>query len=121
MKIEEEIDQGSIIALSPKCYSIRGISFEVSDHGTLNEVTKKKRGMKGIHQDTCISHESFLKCLYHDKPVLRDQFAFRIKANSKEIDLIRNEKIALNSIYYKSFVERDLVTCTPLKLNDKFV
>lgn len=89
--------------------------------GTSEEVFKKKRALKGIHRDSSLDEQDFLECLYENKEVLREQFAFRIRNDSKNIDLIKNNKCALNSAYYKMFVHEDGVTCTPLKKLNKFV
>ena len=110
LKIEEEIDQGSFVGLSPKCYSLVGSTFENG-----NEKMKNKKAHKGIHRETLLDHEDFLNCLYQDKSISKDQFSFRIQNKSKQIDLIKSHKIALNSTYCKFFVENDKVTCTPLK------
>lgn len=111
LKIEEEVDEGSFIGLSPKCYSLVGQSFDEAG----NEEQKNKKAHKGIHCDTLLEHESYLDCLYKDQSITRDQFSFRIQSRTKQIDLIKSHKIALNSSYYKLFVENDKVTCTPLR------
>ena len=98
------------MGLSPKCYSLVGSSFE---NGI--EKMKNKKAHKGIHRQTVLDHEDFLKCLYEDKSISKDQFSFRIQNKTKQIDLIRSHKVALNSTYCKLFVEKDKVTCTPLK------
>ena len=110
LKIEEEVDQGSFVGLSPKCYSLVGSSFQNG-----NEKMKIKKAHKGIHRQTVLDHDDYLECLYQDKSISRDQFSFRIQNQSKQIDLIKSHKIALNSNYCKLFVEKDKVTCTPLK------
>ena len=51
MKIEEHIDQGSMVALSPKCYSLQGSAFEDGDSEEI-EHAKFKRALKGVHKDT---------------------------------------------------------------------
>lgn len=121
LKIEEEIDQGSLVALSPKCYNLTGSSMVPINDGQSKEVFKVKRALKGIHRDSKLEEQDFLGCLYENDQVLRDQYSFRIRNDSKNIDLIKNKKIALNNTYYKMRVHTDRVTCTPLTKENKYV
>lgn len=109
------------MALSPKCYNLTGSSMVPVTDSDAKEVFKVKRALKGIHRDSKIQEQDFLGCLYENNQVLRDQYTFRIRNDSKNIDMIKNTKIALNNTYYKMRVHSDGVTCTPLTKESKFV
>ena len=97
--------------MSPKCYSLVGSTFEEDG----SEINKTKKAHKGIHRETLLEHDNYLECLYQDTVVRKNQFSFRIQNKSKQIDLIKNHKIALNSNYTKLRVSKDKITCTPLR------
>jgi len=89
--------------------------------GQSKEIFKVKRALKGIHRDSKLEEQDFLGCLYENDQVLRDQYSFRIRNDSKNIDLIKNKKLALNNTYYKMRVHTDRVTCTPLTKENKYI
>ena len=89
--------------------------------GSSEELFKVKRALKGIHKDSKLNEKEFLSSLYENEEILREQFSFRIRNDSKNIDLIKNNKTVLNNSYYKMRVHSDLVTCTPLIKFNKFV
>lgn len=121
MKIEEEIDQGSLIALSPKCYNLCGSTTVTLQGQSSQTIPKVKRALKGVHRDSKLNEKDFLDCLYENRQVHRDQYSFRMRNDSKNIDLIKNRKVVLNNSYYKMRVHSDGVTCSPLTKENKYV
>ena len=110
LKKEFQVDNGSFIALSSKCYHLL-------DRTTLFE----KKALKGIHSDSVITHQDFYNCLYHNETVTRNQVRFHYNKKLDMMTLINQNKKALNSIYTKMCVKNDFVSIEPLKLNGKFL
>lgn len=72
-----------------------------------------KKALKGIHSQTMITLDDFLDVLYNNNTVMRDQT--RLKRNLKKftVQLQREKKRALNSVYFKLRVSDDFITCSP--------
>ena len=72
-----------------------------------------KKALKGIHSQTLITLDDFLGVLYNNNTVMRDQT--RLKRNLKKftVQLQREKKRALNSVYFKLRVSDDFITCSP--------
>ena len=102
MKEEFSIQSGSAVFLSPKCY----IMEDQTSGAT-------KKALKGIHSQTMITLDDFLDVLYNNNTVMRDQT--RLKRNLKKftVQLQREKKRALNSVYFKLRVSDDFITCSP--------
>lgn len=80
-----------------------------------------KRSTKGIHRETMITHDQFLKSLYTNSELRTQQNRMAFNKSRNEIDIIQQNKLALNSCYVKLYVNDDLVTVTPLKKDNNIV
>ena len=68
-----------------------------------------------------MTHDHFLDSLYHQTEVRRKQNRMSFNKKRNEMDIIEQNKLALNSCYVKLFVNDDLVTVTPLKKDGKLL
>ncbi len=93
-----------------KCYNI-------IDRDTLNI----KRGLKGINRETLMTHEHFLESLYEHKEIRRIQNRMIFNQPRNEMDIIEQNKLALNSFYMKLYVNDDLVSISPLRKDGELV
>ena len=66
MKKEFEVDNGSAVFLSPKCYDI----FD-------NDDENNKRALKGIQSDSTLTHQHYIDALYNNKQHPRTQCRFQ--------------------------------------------
>lgn len=85
------------------------------------ETLKTKRGLKGIHRETLINHDHFLSCLYHNTEIRRKQNRMAYNQKRNQMDIIQQNKLALNPCYFKLYVNDDLVSISPLKIDGKLV
>ena len=111
LKLEETISHGSVVALAPKCYSLKN-----------NDDDSSKRALKGIKDDLTVSHDDFIEKLYEchtEQNVLQHRFMFNKKSGA--IELIAQTKKALNSIYTKHHTLPNLVSIRPHKRNGEFL
>ena len=96
------MSNGSAIFLSPKCY--------LMEDRTTGEC---KKALKGIHCETLLQYEDFIDVLYNNSTVMRDQTRLRRNLKKYTVQLQREKKRALNSIYYKFKISSDFITCSP--------
>ena len=68
-----------------------------------------------------MTHDHFLDSLYNQTEVRRKQNRMCFNQKRNEMDIIEQNKLALNSCYLKLFVNDDLVTVTPLKKHGKLL
>ena len=68
-----------------------------------------------------MTHEHFLDSLYNQTEVRRKQNRMAFNQKRNEMDIIEQNKLALNSCYVKLFVNDDLVTVTPLQKDGKLL
>ena len=109
-KNEAVVTDGSFVALSSKCYSLKDNSGDQS-----------KQATKGIHQTTKINHDLFLSSLYENDTVYADQTRMNFAKTHGTMAIIQQRKRALNNIFTKLDVQDDLVTIEPLKKRSKFI
>ena len=80
-----------------------------------------KRGLKGVHTQTEISHEIFEAALYGNKEHQVSQSRFHYDKKNSRINLINQSKIALNTILTKVKVLDDNVRLEPLSKNGQYL
>ena len=68
-----------------------------------------------------MTHDHFLDSLYNQTEIRRKQNRMSFNQKRNEMDIIQQNKLALNSCYVKLFVNDDLVTITPLKKDGKLL
>lgn len=102
LKEEFCIRNGSAVFLSPKCYIM-----EDKSSGQI------KKALKGIHSETLIGLNDFLQVLYNNSTIMRDQIRLRRNLKKFTVQLQREKKRALNSVYFKLKVSDDFITCSP--------
>ena len=109
-KYEALVTDGSFVALSSKCYSLKD---NISD--------QSKQATKGIHQSEKISHRVFLSSLYENSQIYANQTRMNFAKKHGTMAIIHQRKRALNNIFTKLDVKDDLVSIEPLKKNMKFI
>ena len=109
-KNEAVVTDGSFVALSSKCYSLKD-----------NFGDQSKQATKGIHQATELHHELFLSSLYDNETVYADQTRMNFTKTHGTMAIINQRKRALNNIFTKLDVKDDLVSVEPLKKRSKFI
>ena len=109
-KNEAVVTEGSFVALSSKCYSLKD-----------NDGNQSKQATKGIHQSTNLNHDLFLSSIYGNTTVHTDQTRMNFAKKHGTMAIINQRKRALNNIYTKMDVKDDLVTVEPLKKMSKFI
>ena len=109
-KDEAVVTNGSFVALSSKCYSLKD-----------NIANESKQATKGVRNSDSLRHELFLKSLYENDDVYTDQFRMNFARNHGTMAILNQRKRALNNIFTKLKVEDDLVTITPLKKDGLFI
>ena len=84
------MSNGSAIFLSPKCYFME------------DRLTgERKKALKGIHCQTLLQYDDFIDVLYNNSTVMRNQTRLRRNLKNYTVQLQREKKRALNSVYYK--------------------
>ena len=108
MKKEFETKNGSLVALSPKCY-------------LANDGIDIKRSSKGTPKSVLLTLADFESALFErNSPQANfSQIIFNKKLGASVTKPI--SKRGLNSIYYKLRVDENLVDVHPLKVNEKFI
>ena len=96
--------------LSPKCYSL-----------LCRDTESIKRGLKGVHTRTEISHQVFEAALYEKKEHTVKQSRFQYDSKNAKINLIQQSKIALNTVLTKVKVLEDNIRLEPLSKNGKYL
>ena len=109
-KNEAMVTDGSFVALSSKCYSLKDYSSDQS-----------KQATKGIDQSEKIHHDVFLSSLYENSSVFANQTRMNFAKSYGTMAIIQQRKRALNNIFTKLNVQDDLVTIEPLKKKSKFI
>ena len=109
-KNEAVVTDGSFVALSSKCYSLRD-----------NYGDQSKQATKGINQTANLNHELFLSSLYENNVIYADQTRMNFAKKQGTMAIINQRKRALNNIFTKLDVKDDLVTIEPLKKKSKFI
>ena len=109
-KDEAIVTDGSFVALSSKCYSLKD-----------NLSNQSKKATKGIHNTDEIHHELFLSSLYENKAIFAKQTRMNFNKPHGTMAIIEQRKRALNNIFTKLDVKDDWVTIEPLKKNMKFI
>ena len=109
-KNEAVVTDGSFVALSSKCYSLKD-----------NLSNQSKQATKGIQNSDDIHHELFLSSLYENTDVFSNQTRMNYSKKHGTMAIIQQRKRALNNIFTKLDVKDDWVTIEPLKKNGKFV
>ena len=107
---EFKTNNGSLIALSPKCYSLHCRDKEAV-----------KRGLKGVHHRTPISHQAFEDALYSNNQHNVSQSRFQFDSNTSRMKLITQQKNALNTLYTKFRVLDDNIRVEPLSINGQYL
>ena len=102
LKEEFSIQRGSAVFLSPKCY--------IMHDETSGEM---KKALKGIHSETMIDVRDFIEVLYNNSNLMRDQTRLRRNLKKFTVQLQREKKRALNSVYFKLRVSDDFLICSP--------
>ena len=69
--------------------------------------------IKGIHNETKITREEFLKCLYENKPIDKEQTRLRRDLTKFKFCVVKEQKKALNALYYKMKVSDDFLSVKP--------
>ena len=80
-----------------------------------------KRGLKGVHRLTSITHDAFERALYSNNIHHVDQARFSYNSKSAKMTLICQEKNALNTLYTKFRVLDNNVQVQPLSKNGQFL
>ena len=101
---------GGCIALSPKCYSL-----------LCRDTETVKRGLKGVHTKTEISHQAFEEALYGNHTHKVKQSRFQYNSKNGKLNMISQSKIALNSLLTKLRVCEDNVLLEPLSKNGDYL
>ena len=96
--------------MSPKCYSLY-----------CRDKDAVKRGLKGVHHLTSVSHDAFERALYSNNPHSVHQSRFSYDSKTSRMKLISQQKNALNTLYTKFRVLDDNVRVEPLSINGKFI
>ena len=109
-KNEAVVTNGSFIALSSKCYSLKDY-----------ETNESKQATKGIRQNESIRHELFLENLYENIDIYASQTRMNFDKKQGTMAIIQQRKRALNNLFTKLKVHDDMITITPLQKNDKFI
>ena len=109
-KNEAVVQNGSFVALSSKCYSLK-------DH----DGGESKQATKGIHQSENLNHNLFLSSLYENDTIYAEQTRMNFTKAHGTMAIIQQRKRALNNIFTKLQVQDDLVTIQPLKKQSKFI
>ena len=109
-KNEAVVTEGSFVALSSKCYSLKD-----------NNGNQSKQATKGINQSEKIHHDVFLSSLYENSTVFADQTRMNFAKKHGTMAIIQQRKRALNNIFTKLNVKDDLITIEPLKKKSKFI
>ena len=109
-KDEAVVTDGSFVALSSKCYSLKD-----------NILNQTKQATKGIRNSKEIRHEHFLSSLYENNEVFSNQTRMNFSKPHGTMAIIQQRKRALNNIFTKLDVTDDWVTIQPLKKNKKFI
>ena len=104
------MSNGSYVGLSPKCYSI----LDRDD----DEV---KQAKKGVNNSQPIQHEAYLNALYSDSNLIVSLPRFNFSKNRNEMQLILQQKNALNSNLTKRFVCSNRVCTLPLSKNGEYI
>ena len=68
-----------------------------------------------------MTNEHFLDCLYKGTEIRRKQNRMAFNKKRNEMDIIQQNKLALNNCYLKLFVNDDLVSVSPLTKDGKLV
>ena len=109
-KDEAVVTNGSFVALSSKCYSLKD-----------NLSNESKQATKGVRHCEGLRHELFLKSLYNNDDVYTDQCRMNFAKKHGTMAILNQRKRALNNMFTKLKVEDDMVTITPLKKNGRFI
>ena len=109
-KEEAMVKDGSFVALSSKCYSLKD-----------NTGRQSKQATKGINQTANLNHDLFLSSLYEKEIVYADQSRMNFSKKQGSMTIIKQRKRALNNIFTKLEVKDDLITVQPLKKKSKFI
>ena len=72
-----------------------------------------KKALKGIHSETLIDSQDFIEVLYNNSNIMRDQTRFRRSLKQFTVQMHKQKKRALNSVYFKLRVSEDFLTCSP--------
>ena len=74
---------------------------------------KIKTALKGVSAETDINCEHFIDAIYENRNILREQTRLRRHRTQYSMELQRNLKRSVNSVYYKMKVSSDFISCTP--------
>ena len=81
-----------------------------------------KKALKGVNPGTLIDVQDFIEVLYNNSNIMRDQTSFRRNSKKFTVQLQKQKKRALNSVYFKLRVSDDFITCSPhVDLNGEFL
>ena len=109
-KDEALVTDGSFVALSSKCYSLKD-----------NSNNQSKQATKGINQTEKINHDVFISSLYENSTTYSNQTRMNFAKSYGTMAIVQQRKRALNNIFTKLNVKDDLVTIEPLKKKSKFI
>ena len=108
LKLEFSLSRGHFIGLSPKCY----YCFNLDEN-------EAKLGTKGVPHYHNLNLNNFLDKLYGQKDLKIQLRSLRLLGGA--MSRVHMDKRALSDLFSKFHISFDGVTCTPLKLNDKYL
>lgn len=111
--MEKETKTGFYIALSPKTY-ILGDFHDFKRFGLKSKTTTKIffRSSKGVPHTLKIFYSDYLKCLYDPTfKDVREYYKLQFEKKISTIVLKRVQKATLSSLYTKTFLDNNKVSC----------
>ena len=108
LKREFSLSRGHFIGLSPKCYYCYNL-----------DKIEAKLGHKGVPHYHNLNLNNFLDKLYGQKDLKIQLRSLRLLGGA--MSRVHMDKRALSDLFSKFHISFDGVTCTPLKLNDKYL
>ena len=106
--MEFDFKNGGFVALSSKCYFAWNADKDSC-----------KIGSKGVPRTTKLEYKSFLDKLYHGTSLSAEIRTLKMHKN----EMIRSvqKRSALNDLFPKFHVDKDRITCKPLKRFDEYI
>ena len=114
LKLEFSLSRGHFIGLSPKCY----FSYNADTSVTITDQVTKL-GTKGVPHYHNLTLHNFIEKLYGQKDLKIQLRSLRLLGGS--MSRVHIDKRALSDLFCKFHISFDGITCTPLKLNDKYL
>jgi hypothetical protein len=102
------MDRGEFIALNPKCYY------------ALDATSGVKRSSKGVPHNIDLTLQNYKDVLYKNTSHSVTTHQLRTNTKKQMIHAV-GEKIALTDIFVKMHIAQDKITCSPIKINNKYI